>query len=233
MANKRKYWADCTPDERAEAEDKMPVIVDKALIRLFDAVPFLAAALLKIQFRRIRDKWLDNRRNETMCADRFMRVYWHPVVYFNWSIDEIMGVLIHEIKHICHEHFKRQKWRDPDCWNLAADMEINQDIIADGFTLPSNLVNCADFQTKPGDIAERYYEGMIIPPGYYNRFEMPMWHGDKGCFPQKKQDHIWKIGDKVELPDGDQGIVIGVDGPDNDQKVTVIKPEQLEEMADG
>lgn len=77
-----------------------------------------------------------------------------------WTAQQAAGVILHEIQHPLRKHYARcdKNQADPSLWNIAADCEINDDLVAAGVTLPDGAyvprsINCAD-----GQLAEFYYE---------------------------------------------------------------------------
>lgn len=76
-----------------------------------------------------------------------------------WTIDEIAAVLVHEVGHILRRHAERRKGfgGHPAVWNIAGDMEINDDIVDGGWTLPGNPMLPSRFNAPNGKTAEEYY----------------------------------------------------------------------------
>lgn len=100
----------------------------------------------------------------TIAVDRHMRVYYGPEL--NWTPDEILGALEHELGHICRNHFQRAEQLESETgkkvnygrWNVAGDLEINDDLV---FQLPAGygvVPGVGTFSSlSPGGIAEGYY----------------------------------------------------------------------------
>jgi len=80
-----------------------------------------------------------------------------------WTIEETAAVLVHEGLHIVRDHDKRRKaigantYGESRVWNLAADVEINDDLKDAGLTLPENAIYPKTFGMEPGLTAEIYY----------------------------------------------------------------------------
>ncbi|MBM6672196.1 hypothetical protein H6B14_15810, partial [Phocaeicola coprophilus] len=72
-----------------------------------------------------------------VATDKWWRTYYDPA--FVAKIDEPMvgGILIHEINHLIRRHFERVGTRNPLLWNVAGDLEINDDLSANGIKLPA------------------------------------------------------------------------------------------------
>jgi predicted metal-dependent peptidase len=54
------------------------------------------------------------------------------------SQEELLGVQAHESEHDARGHSRRRGNRDPEKWNIACDLAINGDLIAEGFKLPAS-----------------------------------------------------------------------------------------------
>lgn len=101
----------------------------------------------------------------TMGVDNSLRLYFDP----SW-VDAIApltlgGVLYHEVGHILRSHHERAEAlglaHDPVdgfVWNLAADAEINDDLLAEQVKLPSGCVTPSVLGKKDGLTAEEYLE---------------------------------------------------------------------------
>lgn len=56
------------------------------------------------------------------------------------SDDHFDGVLLHEVLHAALLHVTRRSQRDPQRWNIAADIVVNGILIEQGFSLPEGHV---------------------------------------------------------------------------------------------
>lgn len=70
----------------------------------------------------------------TFAVDRWWRLYVDPETVAEWSVDESGAVLVHEVNHLLRDHAARAQAtgvtiEDHDLWNVAADMEINDDLV--------------------------------------------------------------------------------------------------------
>lgn len=84
-----------------------------------------------------------------------------PVALERWSVPEVAGVLLHEVGHVVRDHAGRARSlgveaRDANRWNIAADAEINDDLITDGAVLPGH-VHPRGLGLPEGRTAEQYY----------------------------------------------------------------------------
>lgn len=107
----------------------------------------------------------------TFAVDRHWRLYVDPDMLGGpdgWPIPLAGGVLLHEVGHLLREHGPRADVMDAPvdrmAWNLAADAEINDDLLAAGLALPEGLVTPEGIGCDPGHAAEVYYRH-LVPPG--------------------------------------------------------------------
>jgi predicted metal-dependent peptidase len=90
---------------------------------------------------------------DTMATDS-RSIFYSPDYVMSLSEDECKGVIAHEISHVALRHFGRQGDRETKLWNIAADYELNPDLIQAGMTLPDGLLIDARFD---GLSAEQIY----------------------------------------------------------------------------
>lgn len=107
----------------------------------------------------------------TFAVDKFMRLYIDPAMLGTeqgWTIAAAGGVLVHEVGHVLRDHASRSDVLpapvDRTVWNIAADAEINDDLIAAGLRLPDGAVTPAGIGCEDGHAAEVYYRH-LVPPG--------------------------------------------------------------------
>lgn len=104
--------------------------VSAALLRLRLRSPFLAALALFARYEvtdRVPTAATDG---ETVFVNPD---FWHPL-----TAGEQDGLLLHEVLHCALGHCWRRQERDPQLWNIAADIVINGMILAEpGAALPA------------------------------------------------------------------------------------------------
>jgi len=69
----------------------------------------------------------------TLAVDKYMRVYYDPAMFEQWTLDEMASVIIHETYHVLFMHCKRALKRfgekmseqDREMFNIAGDISIN------------------------------------------------------------------------------------------------------------
>lgn len=92
----------------------------------------------------------------TLGCDEHWRVYFDPEL--DWQPEHLSGVLQHEVWHLLRDHHARGKGLDPKGWNIAGDMEINDDLVAEGIKLPIQPVLPQLIKAPNGLLAEQYYD---------------------------------------------------------------------------
>ena len=120
--------------------------------------PYLAIAVHSLQLRWVKGYG-------TFGVDRWWRLYADPDCVDAWSVPEIGAVLLHEVWHLLREHHDRAErlgvGDERLRWNLAADAEINDDLVEAGLTLPGHPVLPRDFQKPNGLLAEEYFQASL------------------------------------------------------------------------
>jgi predicted metal-dependent peptidase len=120
--------------------------------------PYLAIALHSLQVRWVKGYG-------TFGVDPHWRMYVDPVRVDQWDVPEIGAVLLHEVWHLLRDHHARAEAAGVTDqlrlqWNLAADAEINDDLVETGLRLPGSPVLPRDFSKPNGLMAEEYFAGM-------------------------------------------------------------------------
>jgi predicted metal-dependent peptidase len=123
--------------------------------------PYLASALYALSL-------VPTTQVPTMAVDRYWRCYVNPDFVAAIPVPELAGVWIHEASHLLRDHHGRAARLPPPFAgdrpriNLAQDCEINDDLIADGLSLPADHIRPATFGLPTGKLFEEYLPG--IPP---------------------------------------------------------------------
>jgi predicted metal-dependent peptidase len=130
-----------------------------ARLRAAEAQPFLAMALYALTA-------VSDASQPTFAVDERWRLYVNPQKLREWSVLQVAGVLLHEVGHVIRDHAGRARTLavidEPArrLWNLAADAEINDDLLAAGITLPPTPVTPWILGMPPDRVAEFYYTGL-------------------------------------------------------------------------
>jgi predicted metal-dependent peptidase len=130
-----------------------PQELQAARILLAKERPYLAAAAWALQ--PVPKPGLG-----TMAVDMYWRLYYDPGVLGRWSIDVMKGVLYHEICHLLRNHAERIKDLIPRLGNIAADAEINDDLVREGIKFPAQPVTPALIGQPENLLAEEYYAAL-------------------------------------------------------------------------
>ena len=125
--------------------------------------PYLAPAL-----SRLRILSNPTPKCPTIAVDKWWRIYWNPdfIRRFakdpndlnSYNIIALAQILVHEVHHLLRFHWQRQGNRDPNLWNKATDMEINDDIDVSAVAPISPPQLPQAYGLNPNLSAEEYYE---------------------------------------------------------------------------
>jgi predicted metal-dependent peptidase len=91
----------------------------------------------------------------TFACDARWNLYYDPTL--DWDLNETTGVIIHELQHLLREHHSRKIDPDPRRANIAADAEINDDLLEMKLSLP-NPVTPASLNAPNNLTAEQYVQ---------------------------------------------------------------------------
>jgi len=129
--------------------------IEKVVVNLLGTDGTFYASLLT-QMNRIETKQIPT-AGVTIRKGR-MELYWNPEFFDKLTVLQAKAVLEHECMHLVMEHILRLKDRDPEQWNLATDLAINQMIQ----NLPTDCVSLdkfpRDWKMPPKAAADIYYE---------------------------------------------------------------------------
>lgn len=123
--------------------------VARARARLLLARPWWANLLLQL-------KVVEGTTYGTMETDG-VHLFYEPAWVDTLSLDQVEGVLCHEVAHCFLHHLNRMGSRDPARWNYAADECVNAILAADGIMLPAGGV-------PPGPLDETVEERYHAEP---------------------------------------------------------------------
>ncbi|MDQ4068057.1 MAG: VWA-like domain-containing protein [Actinomycetota bacterium] len=99
---------------------------------------------------------------KTAAVDESWRLYVNPEFVEKASVEIIGGLLVHHAGHLVRDHAGRAKSLGVERkmnkdWALAADAEINDDLVGTGLRLPDDRIVPHELGWKPGRLAEEYY----------------------------------------------------------------------------
>lgn len=130
-----------------------PEELQAARLRLVKTHPYLASAAWALQPKATPGLG-------TLAVDMWWRLYFDPAVITRWTVEELSGVLYHEIMHLLRDHASRMKDFDPRVSNICTDAEINDDLLAEGIALPENPITPESIGQPNGLLAEEYYAAL-------------------------------------------------------------------------
>jgi predicted metal-dependent peptidase len=124
--------------------------VAAAALRLIQDRPYLAAALWGLV--RIQQPAFG-----TFALDRRGRLYYDPDTALAWTVNQVSAVLYHELCHLLRAHAdRRPATSSPGQWNVATDLEINDDLRAEHAGLPEGALHPGQFGLPVSLLAEEY-----------------------------------------------------------------------------
>jgi predicted metal-dependent peptidase len=106
--------------------------VSAALLRVCDRSTFFATLAL---FARV-----DISARVPTAATDGRDIFVNPAFFGTLTPAEQEAVLLHEVLHAALLHVPRRGARDPQLWNVAADIVVNGMIAGAGYTLPDNAL---------------------------------------------------------------------------------------------
>ena len=140
-------------------------------------VPYMASALLALD-PVVVDQSDDppGQRHDLRClpVDRQWHVYLDPEVVIDMDVPTIGFWLIHQVSHLLREHADRYPGggspqptgplsatgRDQQRWNLAADAEINDDLMTGATGKPESAVTPRSLGFADSWTAEQYWDAL-------------------------------------------------------------------------
>ncbi len=126
-----------------------------ARLRLVKTHPYLAAAAWALHP-------VERPGLGSLAVDQWWRLYYDPAVVAAWPVEELSGVLYHEISHLLRDHPGRLQELERAAANVAADAEINDDLKAERIALPDGCIYPEMFGQPDGLLAEEYYIAIAL-----------------------------------------------------------------------
>ena len=131
----------------------LPLELQAARVRLVKERPYLASAVWALQP-------LPKPGLCSLAVDMYWRLYYDPAVFTVWPVEVIEGALYHELCHLLRNHPERMKGFIPRLSNIAADAEVNDDLIREGVQLPAQAVTPQSIGQPEDLLAEEYYAAL-------------------------------------------------------------------------
>lgn len=114
--------------------------ISASLFRLRKRSPFLATLALFAHYRPSLEL-------PTAATDG-RDVFYNPHFMAALSDEHFDGVLLHEVLHAALLHVTRRSHRDPERWNIAADIVVNGILLQNGFGLPEGHLRNTELEHR-------------------------------------------------------------------------------------
>jgi len=114
--------------------------VARCITKLAIHHPFFGAVAFRLDIK-------DSVDVPTMATNG-LSIMWNREFVDSITEAHTMGVLVHEIYHVILKHHLRRGDRNPQGWNVAADLCINPMVLDGGFTLPEGALFDAKYDGK-------------------------------------------------------------------------------------
>lgn len=143
----------CTEQEKKDAQFKL----SKVLVRVITSEPFYATLLMQRR-PKLSEQF------PTAWVDGPGQIFFNPRFVLKHSVDEMIGVAIHEVLHKVFFHVQRLATRHPKKWNVACDAIINDIIVRQQhYKLPDGGVMFPEDKVR-GKTADQVYAEMEDDP---------------------------------------------------------------------
>ena len=197
--------------------------ITRAKVRLQMSDPFTAAMLLQMP-----TIWTE--ALPTMATDG-TALYINPEFALGLSGDEVMAVLTHEVYHKIFFHHLRRGTRDPEVWNVAGDVIINDLVRKDGKVLPESALDwdCAgDLKRDRSEYSTEILADELIRQEPPQPTLPPQTQGGNDQGDDQGQGQGQGQGQDPDpfADEGGTGIVIDAE----DDKGEALDPQQISEM---
>lgn len=154
--------------------------LQKAKVRLLMREPFFACLSLRLNYSA-------DQSIKTACTNG-KEIRYNPAYIERLNMEELVGVIVHEILHIVMHHHTRRKNRNVRRWNKAADYAINPLVLDQNIALPKNCL----YDSRYRDQSAEYIYDQLPEDDACNE---PDGLGDVSDFPQQSlvQRHEMEI----------------------------------------
>lgn len=112
--------------------DKITEKISKARTHIILDHPFFGSMIMRL-------KMVEDEFCPTMGTDG-KKIIYNPAFVEAITIEELKGVIAHEILHVGFGHHARQQSREHKKWNVACDFPINHILESSGFQLPKGAL---------------------------------------------------------------------------------------------
>jgi predicted metal-dependent peptidase len=116
--------------------------------------PYLASGVFRLHYVESKDV-------PTLGVSKRWVCYYNPEYCSGLSVQELGTAICHELYHLLRLHCERRSGREQVAWNVASDLEINDDL--SDLRLPPKVLTPRAFGFPEGKTAEEYYD--MLPDG--------------------------------------------------------------------
>lgn len=170
-----------------------------ARLHLQNEKPYLTTALFNMHL-------VETRLVPTMAVDEYWRLYYNPNFLKDWKTKEISTLWYHEVLHLIRNHVKRALVHldlQPAIWNVAADCEINDDLVAEELKVRGGWGKAClpkHFDLPEKKVVEWYYSRLLKEMEQQPK-DNDLGQGDKG---EGEGEGEGKVGDESKGGNGNQ-----------------------------
>lgn len=129
-------------------------IIELDTIALLKKEPFYAYLLVKMHKKIERSVPIAG----VAVVNGDIHLFINPERYTAFTKSERIAILKHEVLHVILIHYLRRKDRDPELFNIAADIAINQLINTEHYKLPNICLYPHHYNLPEDKSAEEYYK---------------------------------------------------------------------------
>jgi predicted metal-dependent peptidase len=162
-----------------------------ARLQAVRARPYLATALFALHA-------VESPHVPTMAVDRYWRCYVSPAFVAATPVEELAGVWVHEVAHLLRDHHGRSdrfaakhELTGPGerlRMNIAADLEINDDVYGEGLARPAGAVEPSMLYLAADELMEDYLRQFRLGPSTQGLVWLDCGSGADGL------DRAWELG---------------------------------------
>jgi len=127
--------------------------IEEARLWLIAKRPYLASGIFRLHY-------VESKEVPTLGVSQRWVCYYNPEFCSGLKVQELGTAICHELYHLLRLHYERRGSRDPDVWNVAGDLEINDDL---ELQLHPSALTPQRFGFPEGRTAEEYYEMLNRP----------------------------------------------------------------------
>ena len=132
-----------SPEEKKIAKARVSLLLDS---------PFFGYIVTSLELEKV-----DNLQPPTMGTNG-KKLFYHPQFVKDIGLEELKGVLAHEVMHVILYHITRRDYREPLKWNIATDLAVNGILMTSGtagpgeaFELPAGVLHNPAFDGKAAE----------------------------------------------------------------------------------